>query len=227
MPADELIDYLYKKNWNFGPQVSTNGFSLGFSYERNQTFKFKQGVHLLIGDLRGGNETRRTNSIYENSRSYVFGKINLLFSTRLGYSSSWLLFERKRIRGVTIRYNFILGPSCGIIKPIYLKIKEPYTQIPEPEAMDLRYKPDLHHGENIIGRSTIWKGFQESSFELGAFAKTGFQFDFSPKSEKITAVEIGIQLDYFKRKVDLFYIGNNKNIFVGFYAALQFGKNKI
>ncbi len=227
LPAEEPVDYLYKKNWYLGPQLSTNGFGAGFSFERNVNYKFKQGLHISIVSLKGGKETRRTNSAYEDSRSYVFGKINLLFAGRLAYGGSWLLYERRRIRGVAIRYNINIGPSVGMLKPIYLKIKEPYTQIPEVEAKDLRYDPTIHHNENIYGRSGVWKGFNQSTFVLGGFAKSGFQFDFSANSNKITAVEVGLQLDYFSKNIELFYLGSNKKIFPSLYASVQFGKNKI
>jgi hypothetical protein len=227
MPAEEAVDYLYKKDWYIGAQLSTSGFGILFAYERNVNYKFSQGILLNIGNLKGDKEIRRTNSAYEDSRSYVFGKTNLLFAGRLTYSASWLLFERKRSRGVAIRFNMNIGPSIGMLKPIYLKIKEPYAFIPEVEPVDLRYKPNVHQGENIYGRSSIWKGFGESNVALGGYAKSGFQFDFSPNSNKITAVEIGVQLDYFTNEIELFYAGKNKKFFPALYASVQFGKNKI
>lgn len=227
LPAEGPTDYLYKKDWCLGLQLATNGFGASFSVERNVNAKFKHGLHFMVGTLKGGKETRRTNSTYEDSRSYVFGEINLLFASRVAYGGSWLLFERRRERGVTISFTTAIGPTLGMIKPIYLKIKEPYTQVAEIEPQDLRYDPFIHHRENIYGRSSIWKGFSESKYTLGAYLKSGFQFDFSSNSNKITAVEIGLLFDCFTEKIDLYYLGNNKKIFPGFYASVQFGKNKI
>ncbi len=227
MPADEPVDYLYKKGWFLGPQLTTNGFGAGFSVERNVNVKFTHGLHLMIGSIKGGKETRRTNSAYEDSRSYVYGKINLLFAGRISYGGSWLLYERRRDRGVAIRFTTNLGPSVGMVKPIYLKIKEPYNPSSDIEPQDLRYDPTIHHNENIYGRSSFWKGLNESDFVLGAYLKSGFQFDFSPNSNKITAVEIGAQMDFFSKEIELFYLGTNKKLYPSLYASVQFGKNKI
>jgi len=227
LPAEESTDYLYKKNWCLGIQLATNGFGANFTFERNINAKFKHGLHLLIGSLKGGKETRITNSVYADSRSYVFGKINLLFTSRAAYSGSWLIFERRRARGVTIRFTPAIGPSMGIIKPIYLKIKDPFAQVGEIEPQSLRYDPFIHTNQKIYGRASVWKGFSESTYALGVYLKSGFQFDFSSNNNRITAVEIGLQLDCFSKKIDLFYLGDNAKIFPGFYASVQFGKNKI
>jgi hypothetical protein len=227
MPAEETVDYLYKKAWHIGPQLSTSGFGAEFAVERNVNYKFAHGIHFTFGSLKGDKETRRTNSAYEDSRSYVFGKTNLLFAGRGTYGGSWLLFERKRVRGVAIRFNINVGPSIGMVKPIYLKIKEPYAQIPDLEARDLRYDPTIHHEESIYGRSSFWKGFGKSTFVFGGYAKSGLQFDFSANLNKITAVEIGLQMDYFSKEIELFYLGKNKRTFPALYASVQFGKNKL
>lgn len=227
LPAEEPIGYLYKKDWFVGLQLSTNGFGAIFSYERNKTYNFKQGIHLYTSSLKTGKETRKTNSFYEDSKSYVYGKINLLYAARIAYGMSWRLYERKRERGVSIRYQCQIGPSFGLIKPIYLKIKEPYTEPAITKPEDKLYDPTIHYAENIYGRSSFWKGFIDRKFAFGVFGKTGFQFDFSPRTSKITAVEIGVQLDYFSQPIPLFYLGKNKNIFPGLYASVQFGKNKI
>ena len=227
IPAEEPIGYIYKTHWYLGPKLATNGFGAEFNYGRRGTDKFRHGFHLSLNHVKTNKESRKTNPFYEDSKSYIFGKINQLYTGHLSYGGSWVLFEKKRWAGVEIRFNQQIGLSCGLIKPVYLKIKEPFLQDLNVKPRDERYAPTIHPEEYIYGRSSELIGFRESSVVFGAYLKSGVQFDFNANNNIITAVEIGFQLDAFKKRIPLFYTGVNPNIFPSLYAAIQFGKNNI
>jgi hypothetical protein len=128
---------------------------------------------------------------------------------------------------VAIRFNQQIGLSCVAIKPVYLKIKEPYVQDLSVKPRDERYDPNIHPEEFIYGRSSEFLGLFDSKLKLGLYIKSGIQFDINRNKSKISAVELGFQLEAFLKKIPEFYIGKNKNVFPSLYAVVQFGKNKI
>ena len=227
IPAEEEIDYIYRSHWYLGPKLSTNGYGLEFNYEKRVNENFRHGFHVSLNHVKNHKESRKTNSFYDDSKSYIFGKINQLYTGHLSYGISKKLFEKKRSSGVSIRFNQQIGISCGLIKPIYLKIKEPFVQDLSIKPTDERYDPSIHAEEYIYGRSSVFKGLSDSKVKLGMYIKSGIQFDINPNKSKITAVELGFQLDAFSRRVPEYYIGKNKNVFPSLYAVVQFGKNKI
>lgn len=227
IPAQEEIDYIYRSHWYLGPKVATNGFGVEFNYEKRINENFRQGFHVSINHLKSHKESRKTNPFYEDSKSYIFGKINSLYTGHLTYGISKKLFEKKRFSGVAIRYNQQIGLSCAAIKPVYLKIKEPYVQDLSVKPSDERYDPNIHPEEFIYGRSSEFLGLFDSKLKLGLYVKSGIQFEINRNKSKISAVELGFQLEAFSKKIPEFYIGKNKNVFPSLYAVVQFGKNKI
>jgi hypothetical protein len=225
IPAEEQVDYLYKKHWYGGSSISTNGLGFEGGLERNLSFKKHLFVTAYMGNLKNDKEIRRKNPIHENSKSYVFGKINSIVLSRLSIGYSYLLYEQRRKRGVSIQFKSSIGASYAWIKPIYVKIKEPSIEnIKKP--FDERYNPEIHFPEIVFGRSSFFKGFNEGIGELGIHGRTGLAFDVSQKKNRILMVELGIQIDAYRKEIPVFYTGTNKKLYPGMYATVLLGINK-
>lgn len=227
IPAEEPIDYIYRSHWYLGPRLASNGLGFDFHYERRFQDKLRHGFEFSVSQIKAHKESRITNPYYEESKSYVFGKINQVYTLRLSYLFTRSLFEQKRFKGVSIRYKQSVGLSLGLLKPVYVKIKEPFIEDITIKPTDERYDPTIHTEEYVFGRSSMFMGFSELTKHLGACYKTGFQFDFNANKSHISAVEIGVQMDIFPRKLTMFYTGKNRQFHPALYATVQLGKNKI
>ncbi len=227
LPAEETIGYIYRSHWNLGPRLATNGFGLEFNYEWRINEKLRHGFHFSGNHLKSHKESKKTNPFYEDSKAYVFGKINQVYTAHLAYSFSKLMYDQIRPKGISIRYNQSIGVSAAFLKPIYVKIKEPFIDDIGILPQDEKYDPVVHTEEYVYGRSPFGLGFSEMTQQIGLYAKTGFQFDFNPNKSRISAVEIGVQIEIFSRKIPMFYAGRNKQFNPALYAAIQFGKNRI
>lgn len=227
MPSQETGDYIYRSHWTLGVKLTTNGLGGQFNYELRATEKFRHSFHAGINHVRTQNESRQTNPFYEDSKAYIFGKINQLYTINVSYGGSWKLYEKKRLNGISIRFNQQVGLSYGYVKPVYIKTKEPFVDDISIQPEIERYDPIEHTEAYVYGRASKFKGFSEGKSAYGMFAKSGFQFDFSPNKSNIAAVELGIQLDIYGKKIPLFYTGKNYSVFPALYGAVLLGKNKI
>lgn len=227
MPAEETIGYIYRTHWYLGPKLSTNGYGFEFNYEKRGTEQFRHSFHLSVNKVKTHNESKISNAYYEDSKPYVFGKLNQLYTAHLSYGGSWKLFEKKRLNGISIRFNQQIGLSYGFVKPIYVKIKEPFSQDITVQPETVRYNPLVHTEAYVFGRAPNKLGFSEGKSIFGMYLKSGIQFDFNPNKNTISAVEVGVQIDCFDKKVPLFYEGKNYSLFPALYACVLFGKNKI
>ena len=67
-------------------------------------------------------------------------------------------------------------------------------------------------------------GFDELSFTPGAYGKLGIMFEFGKFDEVIHALDAGIVIDVFIKKIPIMAIENNNQIFFSLFVSYRFGK---
>src|SRR5690606_15249477 len=131
----------------------------------------------------------------------------------------FLLFKSRRDNGIEISAKWDLGPSLGLLKPVYLRIDLLNS------TSDQRYNPQIHNSGNINSRSPWLKGFGESKFTHGLHGKLGFDFNFSTVRESISGGEFGVSCDYFLDKnLEILYNNPSTNYFICLYLQFNFGQ---
>ena len=80
------------------------------------------------------------------------------------------------------------------------------------ENVDIvRYDPNVHGIDTIIGGTSLFHGFFSGSFIPGAFVKAGLNFESSRQADRINSLEVGAVLDVFYKKVPMMGNEYNKN----------------
>ncbi len=224
--AEEEPGYLYRKAFSGGLMISTHGIGPQLQLERKMNYRYYHQFGLTLSGIRHEKEYRSKNASYDDSKPYVYGKLNSLIALRFFFGGKLELFEKKRTRGISIHYTWAAGPSVGYLKPVYLKILEPSAAEQHQDPHVERYDPALHPQENIYGRASYFEGFGEGSIRPGLFLKSGFFFDFSKKEALILGLEIGAMIDAYSKTVVLLYQSKNHQVFPAFYASLLIGKKR-
>jgi len=116
-----------------------------------------------------------------------------------------------RRSGVQISYNWLAGPTFGFTKPVYLEII--YTDEPnqQPYLEVEKFNPDLHYIDNIYGRASSLRGFDELKFHPGAFGKFSFTFEYSNERERLKGIEAGAAADFFARRIPIMAIYDDES----------------
>jgi hypothetical protein len=78
----------------------------------------------------------------------------------------------------------------------------------------------------IIGRSAFGKGFNETKFVAGAHARTALRFDYGRYNEVLSALEVGVNAEYYSQTMPMVLLNKDKKFFFNAYIALVFGKRK-
>jgi hypothetical protein len=211
-----------------GVFINTQGGGIEFRKGANTTFFTKWLYEANLLELKSNREVRvyNANPYYRNTRSYIYGKLNNLYTLRIGGGQQKLLNRKPYWGGVEVRYFWFAGGNLGLSKPVYLYIirdipMNPFQFIPiEAE----KYDPSKHFSDNIYGRASILKGFDEMKIHPGAYAKAGFSFDFATRNEKVSAVEIGAALDFYPAGVPVMAFNPPNRYFLTFYIGYYFGK---
>ena len=157
------------------------------------------------------------------TRGYYFGKLNSLVAFRLSYGIDYKLFKSKRENGVGIRFKCKIGPSFGLVKPVNLEIDK--TVNGQFRQASERYDATIHFPGTISSRSSWFKGLGDASFKLGAFARSGFDFNFSSDKSAINGGEVGFMIDYYPlNNVEILYKEEGLDLFMSLYLQFNLGK---
>lgn len=203
---------------NFNAHGAT-GWGIAGEYGFQKNYKYKHLIGFTLTNIRHPKEYK----IFAQSGSpkgYYFGKLESLVSFRPTFGGKRILFKAKRENGIEIGAKFHIGPSIGLVKPVYLKIDKINAQ-----DVDERYDPDVHNFGNIASRSSWFKGLGEANFRAGIFTKVGFDFNFSTIKESISGGEIGFMCDYFPGKeIEMVHNNDNSNFFASLYLQFNLGQ---
>ena len=69
-------------------------------------------------------------------------------------------------------------------------------------------------------------GFGEVKLKPGAFGKTALRFDYGRYNEVVSALEVGINVEFYAQKIPHMLRNKENQLFFNAYAAILFGKRK-
>ncbi len=232
--AIDGMQVLYKKEVYGGVSLNMNGYGAFITYGK---YKGAYKLNLLSVDLnfvKHEKETKNWNQLNDpNARPYFYGKQNNFYTVRIAAGKKIILTPKLRSKGVQVAYSWQAGPSLGFTKPIYLEIiyftdgpiSQPYLEVE-------KFDPDIHYIDNIYGRASGLRGFDELKFHPGLFGKFAFNFDYSNDKQALKGIETGLAVDAFGKRIPIMAPkilddkpGNPRNhqVFVSAYINFFFG----
>lgn len=223
LPASQNNKASLKKAYYGGLQLHTSGWGGTFTYSKFNTFKTKKTLSIDFVSMKHGKEFKRTSSNNENAKGYFYGKLNSLNILRLNRGSKKIIYEKLRAQGLEISFNTKYGISIGILKPIYLEVLNANSTRPTTE----KYNPELHHINNIYGRSSNLTGFSELELIPGGNIKGSFIFEFASERDQIKSLELGLSLDAFYKRLPLMSKIQNNFLYPTVFLNFQIGKKTL
>jgi len=213
---------LYRNEKSYGAFLSSSGMGINYTYgkrinARNQILYQAEFMH-----LKHPKEIRISNYYYNNQR-FVFGKINSFFELKTYAGRQYELYRKNDKGGISIRYSYNIGPVLGILKPVYYEVLYTTGTTNEYYSKIEKFTTSTHQS-NILGRASFFKGFNELSVVPGASVKTGVVFEYSREDNKLNALEAGIGLDLFPKKIQIMATNRNYFYFLNMYVGYRFGK---
>ncbi|MDZ4823047.1 MAG: hypothetical protein SH856_06280 [Flavobacteriales bacterium] len=229
---DEAV-VLYHHQWFGGLVLHTNGFGGTFTYAKYRDAKHLRlmGVDAIF--MKHEKETKSWNQFApQDSRSYIYGKTHNFYIIRPFIGTKKILTEKLRKSGVQVAYSYQVGPALGLTKPVYLTIG--YPEPPDPDYfLSEKFDPGKHYIDNIYGRASSLLGLDELRFHPGGFFKFSLNFEYSNEQDRLKAIETGIALDAFAKRIPImsqeildekFDGANNHQFFLTLYLNFTFGK---
>lgn len=226
--ADTLDNMIIYSNERSGVAIAhIHGFGLGYRTGKNIT-SFRTRIFAFEAvTMRSAKEIRTINPYLENSKRYVYGKLNSIFVLRAAYSNKYLLNRKPYWGGVELRWLYELGASVAFEKPYYLFVVN-YLQLPSGEVgyeiVTSKFNSNNYSWDDIYGRAPFSKGLNEIRLVPGAYAKLGLNFEFGEVRTATRAAEIGVSLDIYPQGVHIMDDNRNQVFLLNFYISYAFGK---
>lgn len=220
---------IYQKQNIYGAKLNSDGYSVFFEKGYLKKATLTNLFSIELGERKSPKEAKSlVNGIFSNN-FYIYGKINNFFYAKLGVAQSLLIGGKGARNGVAVSALYGGGLSIGLLKPIYLNIMDPLSQ----EQRKIKYNNDNSRNDSLFLNSSviinsvgIFKGWNEMKVRPGLFVKTGLRFDYGHYNETVSAVEVGINAEYYVSKIPIMASIKEKNFFINLYAAIEFGKRK-
>ena len=224
------VGLLYEKELSVGGRITTNGWGVFVNYGKAVSYDKSKFYQIEFMEIKHPKETKKSNdfnrTIRYSPKPFVFGKQNSFFALHAGYGQKIFLGDKAEKSGVEVNLSFLIGPSLGILKPYYLDIlieREPFfdfsTEKYNAETPGRFLEPDL-----ILGSSGFSHGLSEIKLIPGAHGKAGVNFDWANYNEFIRALEVGLAVDVYPKKIPIMIEESNNPYFIYLYLSLQFGK---
>lgn len=210
------------KEWNFNIFANTSGFGVGFQHGRTPDIFNKHFWEVELLYNQHPKSVRSINTVYEGVRPCRYGQLYTLFFLRGGYGYQRTLHQKPYWGGVKVAYSISAGPALGIGVPNYVEVINYNTGFSEL----VRYDPEKHNLNNILGGAPFLYGFLQTTFRPGFYAKTGVNFEFAKNDYKIQAFEIGASIDMVFPFIQQMANNKAKPFYLCAYITYQFGKKK-
>lgn len=214
----------------FGIKLNTNGW--GFSYEHGK-YKdvFKTNIWWLeISEIKHPKEEKGVltdGAGFVIGNPYIFGKQNTAFALRAGIGQQRLIGGKGNRNGVAVSAIYGGGLTAGLLKPYYVNA---FVDLNTLEVRDVKYKDVsdtifLNAGY-ILGGSGFSKGLNEIKLQPALHTKLALRFDYGRYSELLSAIELGINAEYYFQELPLMAVIKNPQFIFNGYVAVLFGKRK-
>lgn len=223
---------IYQKQNLFAIKLYSDGYALMFEKGILKTPTSTTLFSIELGEHKHPKEERRPSGLQSSlfaSNSFIYGKQNNFYFAKLGVGKSILIGGKGIRNGVAVSAVGNGGLSIGLLKPYYLTV---FDQAAKQE-IQIKYTGNspvtdslFLNQDFIVKNSDPFKGFGELKIKPGVFGKAGLRFDYGHYNEAITAIEVGINAEYYFSKIPQVIQAKQRNLFLNLFIALEFGKRK-
>lgn len=210
---------LYRKEKQGGIMIHSHGFGGYYRNGTHRTGSLRRFWEVELVTLKHPKELR-TVTLDNSTRGFVYGKMNSVMVSRVGFGYQRKLHGKDDGRGIEVRGHFFAGPSIAWAKPVYLKVINPVFERTSIE----KYDPEEHQLNEIFGKGPLFRGIEETRPYPGFYIKSGLAFEYSGNFDRVKGLECGVIVDGYLKPVPIMAFADNPRVWVSLYLSFFFGK---
>ena len=226
LKLEEEGDPAFKKQNIFGIKLSTDGYGLSFEKGKYKTPRKTTLFMFELNEKKHPKEEKTAvgpQNIIGQSNSVVWGKANNFYQFKLGLGQQYLIGGKANKSGVAVSAIYAGGVPVGMAKPYLLDVRNTATN--ENSRKKFTDTAD-GNSYNLLGASGFTHGWGEVKIKPGLHAKVAMRFDYGRFNETVSAIEAGLNAEYYFSKIEQLIYNKPKNFFFNAYITILFGRRK-
>ncbi len=220
---------IFQKQSTFGVKLNTDGYGIFYELGKMKTARKTNLYSIELGERKHAKEEKVAADGGFFSNPFIYGKVNNFYYTKLGFARQTIIGNKGNKNGVAVSGIIGGGVSGALMKPYYLKVIDPNDP---GYLIDVKYDNTNsevflnNNDDHIKGNSGFSKGFSNIKVTPGLYAKTALRFDYGRYNELVSAIEIGLNVEAYTKKLQQMLLVKNRQLFFNAYAAIEFGRRK-
>lgn len=222
---------VFNKQTAFGVRLNTDGWGLMLEKGKMKNVVTTNFISLEINVKKDPKE-KKLNNLLSNSgflqigSPYVYGKQNSFYQIKPTFGQMRLLGGKTNKNGVAVQGIYGVGISIGLERPYYVRVQDSGPS----GTRDIKYSvadSALFLGPgNIIMGTGLRYGWNQLKIIPGAHAKAALRFDYGRFNELVSAIEVGMNIEAYSRKVNIMLNNPSHQVFFNGYISILFGRRK-
>jgi hypothetical protein len=220
----------YHKEFSVGMGVVGRGFNSSFIYGLANKPYVTTLFNVDLLELKSAKEKKQNLQNGGGGRnsngSILYGKQNNFYLMRVGWGRKHYISEKSNDQSITLALSYQTGFSSGFLKPYYLKL----AYFNASGAVDVRTEAYTNENEYLFldpnairGKGGFGMGWDDLKILPGFFTKASVWVDFGADQSFLTALELGVNVDYFPRRVPIMALTENSPVFINISANFYMG----
>lgn len=221
LKQEEEGEIIFSKQSAFGIKLNTDGYGLSYEIGRFKSARVANIFQLEINEKKHRKEKRTSLLNGFNFNSVIFGKLNNFYQVKLSAGQQRIIGGKGNKNGVAVMAVYTGGVSVGLQKPYFVDVTDASNQRYRktyPEIIDSNYKEQ--------GGSGFTVGWDKVQPKYGLTAKGALRFDYGRFNETVSAIEVGLNAEFYFSKVAQMAYNPEKNFFFNAYISLLLGRRK-
>lgn len=218
---EEEGEIIFNKQNVFGLKLNTDGYGLSYEIGRFKSARVANIFQIEINEKKHKKEKRTSLLNGFNFNSVIYGKLNNFYQVKLSAGQQRIIGGKGNKNGVGVMAIYTGGVSVGLQKPYFVDVIDQAQQ---------RYRktyPDIIDSNYLEqGASGFTVGWDKVQPKFGLTAKAALRFDYGRFNETVSAIEVGLNAEYYAQKVAQMAYNPEKNFFFNAYISLLLGRRK-
>ena len=220
---EEEGEIIFSKQSIFGVKLATDGYGLSYEIGRFHSPRVAMIYQIELNEKKTPNEKRYpVQSGGFSTNSVVFGKTNNFYQLKFGIGQQRIIGGKGNKNGVAVMAIYAGGISAGLQKPYMVNVRENGGE----DRFKSTYPTILDSGYIETGAAGFFSGWGDVKVRPGAHAKLALRFDWGRFNETVSAIEAGINAEFYSSKIDQLIRTKQKQFFFNAYVTLLLGKRK-
>jgi hypothetical protein len=213
----------YKKSFAGGLKLYNDGYGGFLEIGRAKSISKGLLFQFEISERKHAKEEKQQNPF--TGAQLIFGKINFFYPVKLGVQEQFLLGNKGNKNGVSVTANIGGGAIVGLLRPYMVRVvksdnSEAYVGYNSPDSAYF-----LNPG-NIISGPSFGTGWNKLTVTPGLYIKPAVRFDYGKYNEMINAIEVGVNAEFYSKKVPQIVYTKQNQFFISGYVSILFGRRK-